>query len=228
VHEPDVLILDEPMSGLDPNQAAEIRELIKQIGEERTVILSTHDLAEVQVTCSRVLIIANGRLVADDTPDELRERAGKASYQVTVLAKEGAYRDSEQSKAVRDALGKIGGVASVRQREAEGKDELLFTVLPKSAEDIRAEIFQSAVDGGFVLLGLEKKAEALDKVFRDLTTGDTEELSAREQKKAEARARKKKRDAAKKADAKAEAKKAEPKKTDADADDGDDAEKEEA
>ena len=101
-------------------------------------------------------------------------------------------------------------------------------MLPKSAEDIRAEIFQSAVDGGFVLLGLEKKAEALDKVFRDLTTGDTEELSAREQKKAEARARKKKRDAAKKADAKAEAKKAEPKKTDADADDGDDAEKEEA
>ena len=228
LHDPELLVLDEPMSGLDPNQAAEIRELIKQIGEERTVILSTHDLAEVQVTCSRVLIIANGRLVADDTPDELRERAGKASYQVTVLAKEGAYRDSEQSKAVRDALGKIGGVASVRQREAEGKDELLFTVLPKSAEDIRAEIFQSAVDGGFVLLGLEKKAEALDKVFRDLTTGDTEELSAREQKKAEARARKKKRDAAKKADAKAEAKKAEPKKTDADADDGDDAEKEEA
>jgi ABC-2 type transport system ATP-binding protein len=76
IHEPPVLILDEPMSGLDPNQASEIRQLIREIGRERTIILSTHNLAEVQVTCGRVLIIANGQLVADDTPEELAARAG--------------------------------------------------------------------------------------------------------------------------------------------------------
>ena len=77
IHEPPVLILDEPMSGLDPNQAAEIRELIREIGRERTVILSTHNLAEVQVTCGRVLIISEGEIVADDTPEELAARGGK-------------------------------------------------------------------------------------------------------------------------------------------------------
>src|SRR5690606_36086835 len=71
VHEPPLLILDEPMSGLDPNQAKEVRDVIKEIGKERTVILSTHNLPEVQTTCDRVLIIARGKIVADDTPDSL-------------------------------------------------------------------------------------------------------------------------------------------------------------
>jgi ABC-2 type transport system ATP-binding protein len=198
VHEPPVLILDEPMSGLDPNQAAEIRDLIKAIGRERTVILSTHDLGEVQVTCDRVLIIAKGRLVADDTPDELRDRAGKASYFVTFKG-EGA----DAAKKARDVLGDVPGIASVRQREAEAKDELLFTLVPKDATDVRAAIFQAAVKNELVMLGLEKKSEGLDKVFRDLTTGDTAGAAAatkskRDAKIDEAREKKKARDEGKK------------------------------
>ena len=200
VHEPPVLILDEPMSGLDPNQASEIRELIKEIGRERTVILSTHDLGEVQVTCDRVLIISKGKLVADDTPEGLRERSGKASYQVTV-----ADDAKGDERRIRDLLAKVKGVGRVRPRTADAKGELIFAVSPSGSEDLRRELFQAAVDGGFVLLGLEKKAEGLDAVFRHLTTGETNEPKKREKKaasaedkKAEARAKKKARDEAKK------------------------------
>ncbi|MAQ17134.1 MAG: ABC transporter [Sandaracinus sp.] len=201
VHEPPVLILDEPMSGLDPNQAAEIRELIKEIGRERTVILSTHDLGEVQVTCDRVLIISKGTLVADDTPEELRERSGKASYRLVVA--EDAQGDEAR---VRDLLGKVKGVDRVRARATEAKGELIFAVTPSGSSDIRRDLFQAAVDGKFALLGLEKKAEGLDAIFRDLTTGDagvpskptkTKAAASAEDKKAEARAKKAARDAAK-------------------------------
>ncbi len=196
VHEPPILILDEPMSGLDPNQAAEIRDLIREIGRERTVILSTHDLAEVQVTCDRVLIVSDGRIVADDNPEELRERTGKSRFVVTVA---GSDKDARK---VRDSLTEIRGVDRISQGKTDQKDELVFTVRPNNNKDLRAEIFRAAVAGDFTLLGLEKKAEGLDKVFRDLTTGDTEE-SARDR----AKARKKDRDAKKKkaaADAKSE------------------------
>ena len=81
VHEPPILILDEPLSGLDPNQAAEIRELVRQIGRERTIILSTHNLPEVQMTCGRVLIVSRGKIVANDTPDELKAAVASAARQ---------------------------------------------------------------------------------------------------------------------------------------------------
>ena len=172
IHEPSVLILDEPMSGLDPNQASEIRELIKDIGRERTVVLSTHDLAEVQVTCDRVLIISNGRLVADDTPDELRERTGKAQFVVTVKG--------DDDKKVRDLLGAIGGVSGVKARTGEVKGESVYWVSPKGSEDLRAPIFQAAVKGDLTLLGLERRSEGLDQVFRDLTTGTAEPVKKAE------------------------------------------------
>lgn len=175
VHEPEILILDEPLSGLDPNQAAEIRELIVGIGKERTVVLSTHNLAEVQMTCDRVLIVSKGRLVADDTPDELRDRAGKASYLVTLAKDEGTYRES--GKKVREIFGGIKGVQTVRPKDTDSTDEVQFLVRPKSGEDLRAEIFHAAVKNDMTLLGLEKQAAGLDQVFRELTSADADTLA---------------------------------------------------
>lgn len=173
LHEPEVLILDEPMSGLDPNQASEIRELIKGIGRDRTVILSTHNLSEVQVTCDRVLIINKGKLVADDTPDELRERTGKARFVVTLKGGD--------TKKVRDVLGDIKGVSAVKLANGEVKGESEYWVTPKGAQDLRAPIFEAAVKNDLMLLGLERKSEGLDQVFRELTTGaasnDTKSVS---------------------------------------------------
>src|SRR5690606_17633524 len=118
VHEPPILILDEPMSGLDPNQAVEIRDLIREIGKERTVILSTHNLAEVQVTCQRVLIIAKGKIVADDTPDALTSR-GRNRYVVLVdkataeSAKAGSRGDG--SVDLPSAFRSVPGVETARE-----------------------------------------------------------------------------------------------------------------
>src|SRR6185503_11863699 len=105
LHDPDILVLDEPTSGLDPNQIVEIRSLIKELGEEKTVILSTHILAEVQATCTRILIISGGKLVADDTPEALRAREKGSRYRV-VVESNGVAQD-----AVRDKLAGIAGVA---------------------------------------------------------------------------------------------------------------------
>ncbi len=167
IHEPPVLILDEPMSGLDPNQASEIRELIREIGRERTIILSTHNLAEVQVTCGRVLIISQGQLVADDTPEELAARAGKPRFIATVK------RNGHNATAIREAFSSIGDVHSVEERDGPEPNELVIEVVPKGSQDLRADIFRAAVSADLVLLGLEQRGENLEDVFRQLTTGDT-------------------------------------------------------
>jgi len=166
IHEPPILILDEPMSGLDPNQAVEIRDLIKDIGRERTVILSTHNLAEVQVACNRVLIISKGRIVADDTPEGLRDRAGKAHYSLT-LQKQGDDGFAKQAEA---ALKNLPGVEAARLTEDEA-GELTYEVIPRGNDDLRPVLFKTAVDKGYTLLGLKREGQNLEEVFRELTTG---------------------------------------------------------
>lgn len=168
VHEPPILILDEPMSGLDPNQAAEIRDLIKEIGRERTVILSTHNLSEVHVTCNRVLIVANGRIVADDTPEQLEARAGKPRFLATFQCSESSQRSTIQA-----ALSKIDGTDEVRSLDSD-EGEATFDLLPKGDDDLRAAIFQAAVSSELVLLGLERRGENLESIFRGLTLGNGE------------------------------------------------------
>ncbi|UCH29409.1 MAG: ATP-binding cassette domain-containing protein [Myxococcales bacterium] len=164
IHEPPVLILDEPMSGLDPNQASEIRELIREIGRERTIILSTHNLAEVQVTCGRVLIISQGELVADDTPEELAARAGKPRFIATLR------RNGHSAAEIRAAFSSIADAGSVAEHDGAGPNELVIEVVPKGSQDLRADIFQAAVSANLVLLGLEQRGENLEDVFRQLTT----------------------------------------------------------
>jgi ABC-2 type transport system ATP-binding protein len=170
VHEPPILILDEPMSGLDPNQAVEIRDLIKDIGRERTVILSTHNLAEVQVACNRVLIISKGRIVADDTPVGLRDRAGKARCVVTLLKQPG----DGFVKSVETAFAGLPGVEWARRMESSSstESELSLEIMPRSADDdLRPVLFKAAVDKGYTLVGLQRESQNLEQVFRELTTG---------------------------------------------------------
>ncbi|MGD8861905.1 MAG: ATP-binding cassette domain-containing protein [Myxococcales bacterium] len=165
IHQPPILILDEPMSGLDPNQAVEIRDLIKDIGRERTVILSTHNLAEVAVACDRVLIISKGKIVADDTPEHLRERAGKARYLITLL-------DDAKDKA-ETALSKVQGVSTVRALSSDS-GEVRYEVLPEGNDDLRPRLFRAAVDSEMTLVGLSREGQNLEQIFRELTReGDT-------------------------------------------------------
>ena len=171
IHEPPVLILDEPMSGLDPNQAAEIRELIREIGRERTIILSTHNLAEVRITCGRVLIISQGELVADDTPDELAARAGKPRFIATLR------RNGRTASTIREAFAVIGDAQSVQEQTGAAAGEVVIEVVPKGNQDLRADIFQAAVSANLVLLGLEQQGENLEDIFRQLTTGNAGESS---------------------------------------------------
>ena len=166
LHKPPILILDEPMSGLDPNQAVEIRDLIRDIGRERTIILSTHNLAEVQVACSRVLIIHKGRIVADDTADGLRERAGRSRFVVALQDKGNGLAERSETQ-----LRAVPGVERVRRIESEA-GELRFEVLPKGGDDLRPVLFRAAVDNSFTLIGLWREGQNLEQIFRELTTSN--------------------------------------------------------
>jgi ABC-2 type transport system ATP-binding protein len=164
VHEPPLLILDEPMSGLDPNQAIEVRDVIKTIGKERTVILSTHNLPEVQVTCDRVLIIARGKIVADDTPKALSDRAGRARYLLNLLD------EGDKTQAAKAQLEAVGFVSEVRVAEGP-KGERAFEILPQNDDDLRPALFKAVVAGGHTLVGLQREGQNLEEIFRQLTVG---------------------------------------------------------
>jgi len=165
VHEPPILILDEPMSGLDPNQSVEIRDLIKDIGRKRTVILSTHNLAEVQAACDRVLIISKGKIVADDTPSGLRERAGKSRFVVSILKSNA----DKAAAAALEVFSKVPGSTRVREIESDDIKELSFELLPEGNDDLRPALFKAAVSAEYTLVGLRRDGQNLEQIFRDLT-----------------------------------------------------------
>ena len=154
MHDPEVLILDEPTSGLDPNQLVEIRSLIKQIGEQKTVIFSTHIMQEVQALCDRVLIINKGTLVANDTIDTLQQRVAGESV-VTV-----EFAETTNAKK----LETIKGVKKVNIL----KDKT-FQIFASADSDVRAEVFRFAVDNRLTLLGMQKEVFSVEDVFRELT-----------------------------------------------------------
>jgi len=162
LHDPDILILDEPTSGLDPNQIVEIRSLIKEIGQEKTVILSTHILPEVQATCSRILIISGGKLVADGTPDSLRAREKGGRYRVVVES------NGVAKEAIRDRLAGLGGVARCEAIPGE-EGTHAFALDAAAAADLRKPIFKAAVDNRWTLLELLRESASLEDVFRNLT-----------------------------------------------------------
>lgn len=165
LHEPPILILDEPMSGLDPNQTIEIRDLIKEIGRERTVVFSTHNLAEVAVTCNRVLIVSGGKIVADAKPNELRGHGGKPSYHVALAEGNG------NGKNAAEALKAVSEVFDVKTVAGAPNGEQHFEVIAKGTDDLRPKLANAIQDKGLTLLELFRKRVDLESVFRDLTAG---------------------------------------------------------
>jgi ABC-2 type transport system ATP-binding protein len=161
VHEPDLLVLDEPTEGLDPNQRVEIRHLIGDLGKERTVILSTHVLPEVEHTCSRLLIVAKGKLVADGPVGDLVSRAkGMARVAVDV-------KGAGAAQAIRG----LPGVADVEVRGHRDGREML-TVTAGEGMDPRPAIFHLAAQKNWTLYELHQEAGGIEQLFRDLTTAD--------------------------------------------------------
>lgn len=162
IHNPEVLILDEPTSGLDPNQIIEIRTLIKDIGKEKTVILSTHILSEAEATCDRVLIINKGKIVASGTSQELRSKHhDKALVRVKI---EG------EGRGMLKALEEIPGVVRVMKMDRlVEKGYSMFEIETDANQDLRKEITQAVVSGGFALVEVQREGKTLEDVFTELT-----------------------------------------------------------
>ena len=155
IHDPQVLVLDEPTTGLDPNQIVEIRELIRKIGKEKTVLLSSHILAEVEATCDRILIINKGKIVADGTSEELRKKAeGREILKVGVEGGE----VNEVFKALQVDL-----VSFLN------KGDSLFEVQSKPGQSSRKGVFSLCVDRGWFLTELTPTETKLEDIFRELT-----------------------------------------------------------
>ena len=154
IHDPKVLILDEPTSGLDPNQLAEIRQVIKTLGKEKTVILSTHIMQEVQALCDRVIIIDKGKIVADDTAESLQDRS-QEQLSITVEFLENVSKEK---------LEQLAGVQSIKNI---GKNK--FKIITKENKDLRSQLFNFAVQHQLTLLTLQKQTANLEDIFRQVT-----------------------------------------------------------
>lgn len=163
LHSPQLLILDEPTSGLDPNQIVEIRSLIKELGQETTVLMSTHIMQEAQSTCERILIINDGRLVADDTPDQLTSgNAGTVYLEVASLT-----TSDLTSNTFKDRLSKISSVTSVTEESHKGN--IWTFAVSYENDDPRAQIFNTVVQEKLTLLELRRQKASLEETFRRLT-----------------------------------------------------------
>lgn len=159
IHDPELLILDEPTTGLDPNQIVEIRKLIKEIGREKTVILSTHILPEVEATCDRILIINGGKIVADGTAENLRKQAqGKEILRVRI------------PDAPKDAV--VAGLREIASVELVDPlaDAGLYEVQSKPEQQSARNVFQACVDKQWVMTELTPSETKLEDIFRNLTT----------------------------------------------------------
>ena len=170
IHNPEVLVLDEPTMGLDPKQIIEVRELIKSLRGDHTIILSTHILPEVSMTCERVVIINQGRIVASDTPDNLTRR---------LKGSESLYVEVEASpNSVESKLRKIKGVTRVTAKDTSKPGIGAFMVETELDKDIRKELSSMIVGQGWGLLELRPVGMSLEDIFLHLTTKE-EEVSER-------------------------------------------------
>ena len=154
LHDPKVLILDEPTSGLDPNQLVEIRHVIKTLGKEKTVILSSHIMQEVQAICDRVVIINKGEMVANDTTQNLQKQTNN---QILITVE---FAEST-TKSLLEQLPDIHQIEAITNNK--------WQITTQNNQDIRAEIFHFAVQNNLTLLGMQKQVNSLEDIFRELT-----------------------------------------------------------
>jgi len=163
IHQPEVLILDEPTSGLDPNQLAEIRHLIKEIGKEKTVMLSTHIMQEVEAICDRAIIIHKGRIVADDTTKNLH----------SITVSRSLIRVEFSSAVEKQIIKSIPGLKEVfpggAEKRGKSSSSAVWLIESEPGLDIRADVFRFAVDKGLTVLSLQKEEQGLEEVFQELT-----------------------------------------------------------
>lgn len=165
IHDPEVLILDEPTSGLDPNQIVEIRNLIKQLGRAKTVVLSTHILSEVQATCDRVLIISEGKIVADGTPEHLQQQF-QGAESLTIELKTNVFNPVDQIVPKLRTVGSVAGVEILSTKDHLSR----YTLHIEKNADVREALFRLAVAEDWVILELQRKTTSLEEVFHKLTT----------------------------------------------------------
>jgi ABC-2 type transport system ATP-binding protein len=161
MNDPEILVLDEPTSGLDPNQIVEIRQIIKQIGKEKTIILSTHILSEAEATCDRVVIINRGKIVADGSTESLKESVGdKKNIHLSL--------QNASFKSVETVLSAIDGIAGVT-RVGETNNQLDVRLGCSASIDPRAAIYENIKQTDWVLLDFHQKTQTLETIFRELT-----------------------------------------------------------
>lgn len=155
IHDPKVLILDEPTTGLDPNQLGEIRNLIIEIGKQKTILLSTHIMQEVEAICNRVIIVNKGQIVANDTTAVLQNSMASNRHFITV---------EFDKPSSREALKNIEGVVDAKNTNGNS-----WRIEVNTEKDIRSTIFQYAVNSGLAVLTLHKEEQRLEDVFKELT-----------------------------------------------------------
>jgi ABC-2 type transport system ATP-binding protein len=166
IHDPDILILDEPTAGLDPNQIVEIRRLIKKLGAEKTVILSTHILPEVEATCDRAVIINEGVIVASGTTDELANM-GESDETVYIQIR-------GQQEQIESELSGMPQVAVFRKLSEPEPELYRYEIKPGDSGNITEDLFRMVVNNNWSLAELRKETASLEDVFRRLTTSDSQ------------------------------------------------------
>jgi ABC-2 type transport system ATP-binding protein len=160
--DPEILVLDEPTSGLDPNQIVEIREIIRTIGKAKTVILSTHILSEAEATCDRIVIINNGKIIADGSTQDIKANTDQAD--TIRLELRGAAAD-----AVKEKLTAVNGVASVDVADGDEPESVRADVHCQSMEDPRIDLYETIKATDWVLTNFHRESKTLETIFRELT-----------------------------------------------------------
>lgn len=165
VHKPSLLILDEPTSGLDPVQIVEMRELIKRLGGEHTVLLSSHNLSEISHTCDRLLVINEGRMAADGTEESISQSAGGGARVIELTVEGAAPGGGPLGERAAQIIGKVPGVLTARiKSSADGRADLEV----EASDDRRAAVAKAVVEAGLGLVRLERKAVELESIFQRL------------------------------------------------------------